>query len=171
MSTPSERSGWEEDATRHPESGGHCTPEHCVIRIEHLCKTFRDKRRTVIAVDDVTFDVKRGEIFGLLGPNGAGKSTLIRILTTLLSPTSGTAFVGEYEITKDPEQIRRIIGVCPQNSTLDNHHQPGVLCSACTQEHYPQRARARCDWPGSHCIVYLLDCSNDTGYCHLPAHA
>ncbi|MEI7648883.1 MAG: ATP-binding cassette domain-containing protein [Methanomicrobiales archaeon] len=120
MSTPAERSGWEEDATRNPESGGHCTPEHCVIRIEHLCKTFRDKQRTVTAVDDVTFDVKRGEIFGLLGPNGAGKSTLIRIITTLLSPTSGTAFVGEYEITKDPEQIRRIIGVCPQNSTLDS---------------------------------------------------
>jgi ABC-2 type transport system ATP-binding protein len=74
----------------------------------------------VIAVDDVTFDVKRGEIFGLLGPNGAGKSTLIRILTTLLRPTSGTAFVGDFEITRDPEKIRSIIGVCPQNSTLDN---------------------------------------------------
>jgi len=110
----------QEDLLLHSNSEGHCSAGDCVIRIDHLTKIFRDKQRTVKAVDDVTFDVKRGEIFGLLGPNGAGKSTLIRILTTLLSPSSGTAFVGEYEITKDPEKIRGIIGVCPQNSTLDN---------------------------------------------------
>jgi ABC-2 type transport system ATP-binding protein len=120
MSTPITHVQEQEDARAHPGSGGYCSSEHCVIRIEHLCKTFQDRQRTVTAVDDVSFDVKRGEIFGLLGPNGAGKSTLIRILTTLLRPTSGTAFVGSYEITKEPEQIRRIIGVCPQNSTLDN---------------------------------------------------
>jgi ABC-2 type transport system ATP-binding protein len=73
----------------------------------------------VVAVDDVSFTVKKGEIFGLLGPNGAGKSTLIRILTTLLSATSGSARVGPYPIAREPEQIRSIIGVCPQNSTLD----------------------------------------------------
>jgi ABC-2 type transport system ATP-binding protein len=77
------------------------------------------KAKTVRAVDDITLDVERGEIFGLLGPNGAGKSTLIRILTTLLLPSSGTAYVDRYEITKEPEKIRGIIGVCPQNSTLD----------------------------------------------------
>jgi len=90
-----------------------------IIRIDHITKVFSDKRRTVVAVDNVSFDVKRGEIFGLLGPNGAGKSTLIRILTTLLAPTSGTACVGTFDIKKDPEKIRGIIGVCPQNSTLD----------------------------------------------------
>ena len=90
-----------------------------IIRIDHISKVFRDRNRTVVAVNDVTFDVKRGEIFGLLGPNGAGKSTLIRILTTLLTQTSGTACVNTYDITKDPEKIRGIIGVCPQNSTLD----------------------------------------------------
>ncbi len=89
-----------------------------IIRIEHLTKVFR-VRIPVTAVDDVSFDVKRGEIFGLLGPNGAGKSTLIRILTTLMHPTSGTAFVDRYEVTKDEEKVRSIIGVCPQNSTLD----------------------------------------------------
>jgi ABC-2 type transport system ATP-binding protein len=120
MQSPAEHSVELEGKFRHPNSGGYCSPEHCVIRIEHLTKTFQDKQRTVTAVDDVTFDVKRGEIFGLLGPNGAGKSTLIRILTTLMRPTSGTAFVDVYEITKDPEKIRGIIGVCPQNSTLDN---------------------------------------------------
>lgn len=90
-----------------------------VIRIEHLAKVFRSKNKTVTAVNDVSFSVMRGEIFGLLGPNGAGKSTLIRILTTLLAPTSGTAYLDVYEITRQPEQVRGIIGVCPQNSTLD----------------------------------------------------
>jgi ABC-2 type transport system ATP-binding protein len=90
-----------------------------IIRIEHLSKVFRDRSRTVTAVDDVSFEVRKGEIFGLLGPNGAGKSTLIRILTTLLQPTSGRAFIGPYDIGRQPEEIRRVIGVCPQNSTLD----------------------------------------------------
>ncbi|MDD1680156.1 MAG: ATP-binding cassette domain-containing protein [Methanoregula sp.] len=90
-----------------------------IIRIDHITKKFESKAKTVIAVDDISFDVKRGEIFGLLGPNGAGKSTLIRILTTLMQPTKGTAFVDRYEITESPEKIRSIIGVCPQNSTLD----------------------------------------------------
>lgn len=90
-----------------------------IIRIEHLVKVFKNKQKTVTAVNDVTFSVERGEIFGLLGPNGAGKSTIIRILTTLLAPTSGTAFLDTYDITKHPEKVRSIIGVCPQNSTLD----------------------------------------------------
>ena len=90
-----------------------------IIRIENIVKTFRSKTKTVTAVNDVTFTVNRGEIFGLLGPNGAGKSTLIRILTTLLVPTSGIACLDSYEITEHPEKVRSIIGVCPQNSTLD----------------------------------------------------
>lgn len=97
-----------------------CEPvDGSIIRIEHVVKTFTSRNKTVTAVNDVSFTVRRGEIFGLLGPNGAGKSTLIRILTTLLTPTSGTACLDTYEITKDPEKVRTIIGVCPQNSTLD----------------------------------------------------
>jgi ABC-2 type transport system ATP-binding protein len=94
-------------------------PTNRIIRLLHLTKIFASKVKTIRAVDDVTFDVGRGEIFGLLGPNGAGKSTLIRMLTTLLKPTSGTAFLDEYELGRDPEKIRTIIGVCSQNSTLD----------------------------------------------------
>lgn len=90
-----------------------------IIHLDHVTKIFPSKTKVVKAVDDISFDVKKGEIFGLLGPNGAGKSTLIRILTTLLAPTSGTACVDTFDIKKDPEQIRGIIGVCPQNGTLD----------------------------------------------------
>ena len=90
-----------------------------IIRIDNIVKTFKSKVKTVTAVNEVSFTVNRGEIFGLLGPNGAGKSTLIRILTTILTPTSGTAYLDSYEITKYPEKVRSIIGVCPQNSTLD----------------------------------------------------
>jgi ABC-2 type transport system ATP-binding protein len=90
-----------------------------IIRIDHITKIFHSAAKTVTAVDDISFNVRRGEIFGLLGPNGAGKSTLIRILTTLLRPTGGTAYVDRYELTGSSEKIRSIIGVCPQNSTLD----------------------------------------------------
>jgi ABC-2 type transport system ATP-binding protein len=93
-------------------------PEN-IIRIEHLSKVFRDGSHTVKAVDDVSFDVRKGEIFGLLGPNGAGKSTIIRILTTLLQPTSGKAFIGPYDVARQPDEVRSVIGVCPQTSTLD----------------------------------------------------
>ncbi|NMB78878.1 MAG: ATP-binding cassette domain-containing protein [Methanomicrobiales archaeon] len=94
-------------------------PGDRIIVIDHVTKTFGSNDKTVTAVDDITFEVNRGEIFGLLGPNGAGKSTLIRILTTLLRPTKGTAFLNNFEVTQCPEEVRSIIGVCPQNSTLD----------------------------------------------------
>jgi ABC-2 type transport system ATP-binding protein len=71
------------------------------------------------AVDQISFAVDEGEVFGLLGPNGAGKSTLIRMLTTLLLPTSGTALVGGYDIVKQQEEVRRSIGVIPQAMTSD----------------------------------------------------
>ncbi|MDD4255074.1 MAG: ATP-binding cassette domain-containing protein [Methanofollis sp.] len=102
--------GTNSDRTAEPES---------IIRIEHLSKVFRDGNHTVKAVDDVSFEVRKGEILGLLGPNGAGKSTIIRILTTLLRPTSGKVFIGPYDVARQQEEIRRMIGVCPQTSTLD----------------------------------------------------
>src|SRR5947209_3431365 len=71
------------------------------------------------AVDGVSFDVAEGEIFGLLGPNGAGKSTLIRMMTTLLEITSGTAMIEGFDVRKDPERARRAMGVIPQAMTSD----------------------------------------------------
>jgi ABC-2 type transport system ATP-binding protein len=71
------------------------------------------------AVQSISFTVGKGEVFGLLGPNGAGKTTTIRMLTTLLSPTSGTASVGGYDVIADPLSVKRSIGVVPQMLNLD----------------------------------------------------
>ena len=71
------------------------------------------------AVDGVSFDVAEGEIFGLLGPNGAGKSTLIRMMTTLLEITSGTALIEGSDVREDPDRARRSMGVIPQAMTSD----------------------------------------------------
>jgi len=85
------------------------------IDVRSIVKTFG----TFTAVDGVSFVVEQGEIFGLLGPNGAGKSTLIRMLVTLLPPTSGTALVSGFDITKQSDSVRRAIGVIPQAMTSD----------------------------------------------------
>ncbi len=74
---------------------------------------------TFCAVDSLSFNVERGEIFGLLGPNGAGKSTLIRMLTTLIPPTSGTAIINGFDVRREPDEVRRSIGVIPQAMTSD----------------------------------------------------
>src|SRR5882672_270776 len=85
------------------------------IEVEHIVKKYAD----FTAVDDVSFAVDEGEIFGLLGPNGAGKSTLIRMMTTLLPPTSGTAMVNGFDVVKQADGVRRSIGVIPQAMTSD----------------------------------------------------
>ncbi|HTX35362.1 MAG TPA: ABC transporter ATP-binding protein [Bryobacteraceae bacterium] len=114
------------------------------IRIEHLRKVYdspppsaargggfsfgpqrsagpkeKKKKLEVVALEDVSFEIRPGEIFGLLGPNGAGKSTTIGILTTRTRPTSGRAFVGEYDVWKQQVGAKRLIGVVPQRPNLD----------------------------------------------------
>jgi ABC-2 type transport system ATP-binding protein len=85
------------------------------IEVDHLTKKFGD----FIAVNDVSFHVANQEIFGLLGPNGAGKTTLIRMMTTLLSVTSGTARIGGHDIRTDADGVRNTLGVIPQAFTSD----------------------------------------------------
>src|SRR5271165_5105499 len=85
------------------------------IEVENLTKRFGD----FTAVDGLSFSVDHGEVFGLLGPNGAGKSTLIRMLTTLVPPTSGTARVNHFDIVRQADGVRQSIGVIPQAMTSD----------------------------------------------------
>lgn len=85
------------------------------IEVDHITKKFGD----FTAVDDVSFNVGHGEIFGLLGPNGAGKSTLIRMMTTLLLPTSGSVTVNGFDVARAPNEVRKSIGVIPQAMTSD----------------------------------------------------
>ncbi len=85
------------------------------IEVEQIRKQFG----SFTAVDGISFEVEHGEIFGLLGPNGAGKSTLIRMLTTLLPPTSGVARVNGFDVIRLPNEVRKSIGVIPQAMTSD----------------------------------------------------
>ncbi len=86
-----------------------------IITVNHLTKTFK----TLKAVDDITFSVNEGEVFGFLGPNGAGKTTTINILCTLLSPSGGSAEIGGYDCAKNPDKVRAAIGLIFQDTTLD----------------------------------------------------
>jgi len=85
------------------------------ISVEHIVKRYGSFE----AVKDVSFSVAEGEIFGLLGPNGAGKSTLIRMMTTLIPLTGGRAVVAGHDVAKEPDAVRRVIGVIPQALTSD----------------------------------------------------
>jgi ABC-2 type transport system ATP-binding protein len=85
------------------------------IEVENLTKCFGE----FCAVDHLSFTIRHGEVFGLLGPNGAGKSTLIRMLTTLVPPTSGTARIKGFDITRSANEVRQSIGVIPQAMTSD----------------------------------------------------
>ena len=93
----------------------HADPEPAIIVVENLEHWYGGFR----AVDNISFSVKKGEIFSFLGPNGAGKSTAINILITLLSLQKGRAMVAGYDLTKDPRKVRESIGIVFQDITLD----------------------------------------------------
>jgi ABC-2 type transport system ATP-binding protein len=86
-----------------------------IIQVENLTKRFNG----ITAVNNISFEVEEGTIFGFLGPNGAGKTTTINILCTLLSPTSGRAFIAGYDCMKQPSEVRKSIGIVFQDTTLD----------------------------------------------------
>ncbi len=98
----------EHPASAHPADGG-------VIRIENLRHVYGDRT----ALNGVSFEVNRAEIFGLLGPNGSGKTTMFRILTTLMLPTAGRALILGHDVALDPSGVRRQIGVVFQSRSID----------------------------------------------------
>lgn len=119
----SDSSGYEtgEVALRAPEA----VVANAAVRTDELVRRFS----STLAVDGLDLCVRRGEIYSFLGPNGAGKSTVVRILCTLLRPTSGTASVAGYDVTEDPQSVRVRIGVALQDAALDDRQTGRELLS------------------------------------------
>ncbi|MCS7203165.1 MAG: ATP-binding cassette domain-containing protein [Thermodesulfovibrio sp.] len=86
-----------------------------MILLQNVSKSYGKTK----AVDSLTLEIKKGEIFGLLGPNGAGKTTTVKILTTLTKPDSGSCFIDGIDVLKNPQEIKKIIGVVPQENNLE----------------------------------------------------
>ncbi len=89
-----------------------------MIHVRQLCKHYSDMNGEFVALDQVSFDVMPGQVYGLLGPNGAGKTTLLRILCTVLKPTSGTAIINGFDILEQSEQVRRQLGFVSTNTAV-----------------------------------------------------
>lgn len=89
-----------------------------IIEVRDLTKFFFTRRTKITAVDHISFDIFKGEIFGMIGPNGAGKSTTFAMMTTLIKPTSGRVKVAGFDVEKEDASIRQIIGVVPQQHSL-----------------------------------------------------
>ncbi|WP_168850739.1 ATP-binding cassette domain-containing protein [Fructilactobacillus sanfranciscensis] len=89
--------------------------EKYAVQVNHLSKTFNQKK----VVDDISFNIKPGEIFALLGPNGAGKTTTFRMMTTLLKPTSGSITIMGYDTQKEPQKVRSLFGLTSQDASID----------------------------------------------------
>jgi sodium transport system ATP-binding protein len=96
-------------------------PSACAVRmisVRQLTKDFPSGGRTHRAVEDVSFEVRPGEVYGLLGPNGAGKTTTLRMILGLLSPTSGEATVGGKLVSREPDEVKRQIGLVSASAGL-----------------------------------------------------
>jgi sodium transport system ATP-binding protein len=90
-----------------------------MIKINNVSKVFQDKKAgDVFAVKDVNLEIEKGEIFGLLGPNGAGKTTLLRIMSTIMSPTEGSVQINGFDVSSDPENVKKSIGFLSGNTKL-----------------------------------------------------
>src|SRR3954463_4219188 len=88
------------------------------VKVDQLTKVYKTKKETIKAVDAVSFDVAKGELFGIIGPDGAGKTSLFRMLTTLLLPDGGNATVDGSDIVKDFKAIRNKVGYMPGRFSL-----------------------------------------------------
>jgi ABC-2 type transport system ATP-binding protein len=109
-----------------------------IVVVNHLRKIYQ---KNIVAVDDISFRVQKGEIFGFLGPNGAGKSTTIKILTTLLEKTKGEAIIGGFDVDAQQAQVRRIIGYSSQDVGVDNDLTAREnLLLQCRFHHIPKAA-------------------------------
>jgi sodium transport system ATP-binding protein len=100
-----------------------------MIEVEGLTKFFNGPAGATAAVDDVSFTVRPGEVFGLLGPNGAGKTTTLRMLCTVLKPSLGTATVAGHDIVRDPGAVRRAIGFLSANTGVYDRMTPREMVS------------------------------------------
>ena len=89
-----------------------------IIEVRNLTKVFKSRGRKITAVDDISFDVNKGEIFSMIGPNGAGKSTIFAMMTTLIKPTSGSIKVAGFDAGNEDDRIRPVIGIVPQKLSL-----------------------------------------------------
>jgi ABC-2 type transport system ATP-binding protein len=90
-----------------------------IVKVKNLRKVFEDKE-DIVAVDNISFEIEEGEVFGLLGPNGAGKTTTLSMLATLVKPTSGTAEINGFDILKESHEVRKSIGIVFQNPSSDD---------------------------------------------------
>lgn len=113
------------------------------IEVSSLVKRYR--KGTVNAVDGISFDVERGQFFALLGPNGAGKTTTLSILTTTLSPTSGTVRIAGHDVAREPGLVRRNVGIIFQNPSLDMNltGEENIRMHANLYDLYPYRPMYR----------------------------
>ena len=121
-----------------------------ILRVEGLTKTFRlsrkqqkierTNRRTIVAVDNLSFTANKGEIFGLLGPNGAGKTTTLRMLSTLIHPDKGDAVLDGFSVVKQPEKVRGKIGFLTSELKLEDFFTPNYLFDFFSQLHQVDEA-------------------------------
>ena len=103
----------------------------CVVETKNLTKTFGD----ITAVDKINIHVNRGEIVGFLGPNGAGKTTTISMLSTILKPTSGDALIEGHSLVNEPQEVRKLIGIVPQEIIIYDYLSPKENCEFFAKMH------------------------------------